>query len=74
MSNSNYYASSSFMITSTGWATNSLSISYTPSWIIKSIDFIPYLGTCIIAKITVVVIVMVELITVWHLTSAFVYQ
>jgi hypothetical protein len=40
-------------VTSTGWATNSLSISYTPSWIVKSIDLSPYLGTCITIKITV---------------------
>ncbi len=40
-------------VTSSGWATNTLNISYTPSWIIKSIDLSPYLGTCITVKITV---------------------
>jgi hypothetical protein len=40
-------------VTSTGWLTDAQSISYTPSWITKSIDLSPYLGTCITIKITV---------------------
>jgi gliding motility-associated-like protein len=40
-------------VSATGWATNSLSISYTPTWITKSIDLTPYMGSCITIKITV---------------------
>lgn len=40
-------------VTATGWITNTLNISYTPSWITKSIDLTPYLNTCITIQITV---------------------
>lgn len=40
-------------VTTTGWLTNTLSITYTPNWIVKSIDLSPYLGTCVTIKITV---------------------
>lgn len=40
-------------VTTSGWATNTLNITYTPSWVTKSIDLSPYLGTCITIKITV---------------------
>ena len=40
-------------VSSTGWTSNASNVSWTPSWIIKSIDLSPYLGTCITVKITV---------------------
>src|SRR5690606_15406933 len=40
-------------VTTTGWLTNTLSITYTPNWVVKSIDLSPYLGTCVTIKITV---------------------
>lgn len=39
-------------VSPTGWLTSG-NISYTPNWIIKSIDLSPYLGSCVTIKVTV---------------------
>lgn len=39
-------------VSPTGWLTSG-NISYTPNWIVKSIDLSPYLGSCVTIKVTV---------------------
>lgn len=41
-------------VVATGWQTNSNTwVSYTPNWIIKSLDLTPYLNSCVTIKIEV---------------------
>lgn len=41
-------------VTPTGWQTNSTTwVTYTPGWIIKSLDLTPYINSCVTVKIEV---------------------